>query len=123
MGLQHPQERVGKRVHELRRLRRLTQEQLGERSGLSYKFIGEIERGKGNPTIVTLASLAHALGVDVPELFGTLEKERPVEEIYAISANDLSVVREALSAAAGVLKEVGSPTSLRRPPRPRRRSG
>ena len=41
--------------------KRFTQEELAERSGLSYKFIGEIERGAGNPTIETVSQLAAAM--------------------------------------------------------------
>jgi len=59
---------VGSRIRELRRARGLTQESLGERAGLSYKFIGEVERGMANPTLDTLAGIATALDVDVPEL-------------------------------------------------------
>ncbi|MBI4680030.1 MAG: helix-turn-helix transcriptional regulator [Nitrospirae bacterium] len=28
-----------------------TQEELGEKAGLSYKFVGEIERGEVNPSL------------------------------------------------------------------------
>ena len=62
--------RVGGRVKGFRRLKGWSQEQLGERAGLSYKFIGEIERGAGNPTIDTLHAIAVALDVDITDLFG-----------------------------------------------------
>lgn len=41
---------LGKRIRTLRRLKTLTQEELGEKAGLSYKFVGEIERGEVNPS-------------------------------------------------------------------------
>ena len=66
---------VGARVKQLRQARRLTQEQLAERAGLSYKFIGEVERGRGNPTLTTLASLSEALGVSLIDLLGVLEEK------------------------------------------------
>jgi DNA-binding XRE family transcriptional regulator len=46
----------------------LTQEQLAVRAGMSQQYISDLERGKLNPTIVTLYELATALGVGVVEL-------------------------------------------------------
>ncbi|HXH05619.1 MAG TPA: helix-turn-helix domain-containing protein [Vicinamibacterales bacterium] len=98
--------RLGARLREWRRLRRLTQEALAERAGLSYKFIGEIERGRGNPTIDTLARLADALGIDVTDL---LDSERSVDTRYPpLSARDLQAVREALESVETVLEQLGA---------------
>jgi transcriptional regulator with XRE-family HTH domain len=53
-----------------RRLARLTQTQLAERSGVSQGTIAAIERGAhSNPTLETAYRLARALGVDPEELF------------------------------------------------------
>jgi transcriptional regulator with XRE-family HTH domain len=59
---------LGRRLRALRKLRGLTQERLGERARLSGKFVGEIERGVGNPSLEVLARLAAALDVDLGEL-------------------------------------------------------
>jgi transcriptional regulator with XRE-family HTH domain len=59
---------LGRRMLALRTLRALTQEQLGERAGVSGKFIGQIERGIGNPSLKTMATLAQALNVELWEL-------------------------------------------------------
>lgn len=58
----------GRRLRALRKLRNLTQEALGERAGVSGKLVGQIERGGGNPSLETIAQLAHALGIELPEL-------------------------------------------------------
>ena len=50
------------------RLANLAQEQLSERSGFSQQYLSGLERGKRNPTIVTLYELAQALGVSHEEL-------------------------------------------------------
>ena len=84
-------EQVGARLKQLRQGRRLTQEQLAERAGLSYKFVGEVERGKGNPTLTTLAALSEALGVGLIDLLG-LESEKP-----KLTARQASQVRDALA--------------------------
>ena len=47
----------------------LTQEGLGEKSGVNYKFLGGIERGVENPSLSVLLRIATGLGVDVAELF------------------------------------------------------
>lgn len=54
---------VGENCARLRMKRGLTQEQLAERSGFSQQYISDLERGKRNPTIVTLYEIAQALDV------------------------------------------------------------
>ncbi|TAN45349.1 MAG: helix-turn-helix domain-containing protein [Nitrospirae bacterium] len=61
--------KLGGRIRQLRKLRGYTQEKLDEKSGISYKFIGEIERGEVNPSLDSLASIASALNVEIRELF------------------------------------------------------
>ncbi|MBI4265992.1 MAG: helix-turn-helix transcriptional regulator [Acidobacteria bacterium] len=78
-------------MKQLRQARRLTQEQLAERAGLSYKFIGEVERGRGNPTLTTLSALSDALGVGLGDLLG-IETDRP-----RLSPRQASQVRDALA--------------------------
>lgn len=63
------QQRFGKRVRDLRRRRGWTQEQLGDRSGKHWTYIGGIERGTRNPTIVVAEAIALALGVPIADLF------------------------------------------------------
>jgi transcriptional regulator with XRE-family HTH domain len=59
---------VGRNAARLRAEAGLTQEQLAERSGLTQQYISDLERGKCNPTIVTLYELAQALGTSQVEL-------------------------------------------------------
>ena len=60
---------LGKRIQNLRQGKRLSQEQLAESAGLSLKHLGELERGRGNPTLASLESLAGAFGISLSELF------------------------------------------------------
>ncbi len=108
--------RLGARVRELRKARRLTQEQLGERAGLSYKFLGEIERGLANPTISTLANLASALDLDIGDLLVRPPAARAPAAIYTLSARDRALVREALESIEGIVErsEVTYPKRRRR---------
>lgn len=60
---------IGRRIRALRNAKGWTQEKLGVESGISYKFIGEIERGLQNPSFETLVKIAVALRVVLPDLF------------------------------------------------------
>lgn len=69
---------IGTKIRRLRKDRGLTVERLSELSGLSTGIVSQIERGKGNPSFVTLAQLAHGLGLPVGRLFPTEEHRSPV---------------------------------------------
>lgn len=53
---------VGENVRRLRLAAGMTQEQLAERSGFSQQYISDLERGRRNPTVVSLWELSQALG-------------------------------------------------------------
>jgi transcriptional regulator with XRE-family HTH domain len=53
---------VGDNVRRVRGEIGITQEQLAERSGFSQQYISDLERGRRNPTVVSLFELAQALG-------------------------------------------------------------
>lgn len=59
---------VGRNVQRIRRRKRLTQEQLAEISGFSQQYISGLEKGRRNPTIITIYELALALGVSHTDL-------------------------------------------------------
>lgn len=62
---------VGDNVRRLRKDRRLTQEQLAFEARLDLTYIGGIERGRRNPSVLVLARIAEALGAELIELFST----------------------------------------------------
>jgi len=59
---------VGDNCARLRKDKGWTQEELAERSGLSQQYLSALERGKRNPTILTIYEIAVALGVSHVEL-------------------------------------------------------
>jgi transcriptional regulator with XRE-family HTH domain len=59
---------VGDNCARLRKAKGWTQEQLAERSGLTQQYLSDLERGKRNPTIVTIYEIAQALEVSHLEL-------------------------------------------------------
>ena len=59
---------VGRNFARLRREKGLTQEEVEARSGFSQQYLSSLERGRRNPTVITLYELSHALGVSHVEL-------------------------------------------------------
>jgi transcriptional regulator with XRE-family HTH domain len=59
---------VGRNFARLRREKGLTQEEVEARSGISQQYLSSLERGRRNPTVITLFELAQALGVGHVEL-------------------------------------------------------
>jgi transcriptional regulator with XRE-family HTH domain len=58
----------GRRLRQLRKERRLTQERLAELANLSKDQISFLERGKSGTTLDTLGILAEALNVPLKDL-------------------------------------------------------
>tara|TARA_R110002167_G_scaffold254359_2_gene460570 strand:- start:19679 stop:19915 length:237 start_codon:yes stop_codon:yes gene_type:complete len=59
---------LGKRIRSLRRAAGISQERLALASGLDRAYMGRIERGEVNITIVTLYQIAQALNCSAQEL-------------------------------------------------------
>lgn len=59
----------GERVRELRKEKEISQEELADRAGVHRTYVGMIERGEKNITIVNIQKIAKALGVGIKELF------------------------------------------------------
>jgi transcriptional regulator with XRE-family HTH domain len=65
---------VGRNFGRLRRAKGLTQEEIEARSGFSQQYLSGLERGRRNPTVVTLYELARALGVSHVDLVNPDDK-------------------------------------------------
>jgi len=87
---------VGENIRSLRKSRGLSQEDLGEKADLSYKFVGEIERGTVNPSLDSLARIANALNVEVAKLF-------LYDDMLVLSGEDVIGVRAATSTLDALL--------------------
>jgi len=68
---------VGRNFERLRKEKGFTQEQFAEASGFTQQYVSDLERGRRNPTVISLFHLASALGTEPIELL------RPDEQTAA----------------------------------------
>jgi HTH-type transcriptional regulator, competence development regulator len=60
--------KFGKALADRRHRNKMTQEQLAQTSGLHANYIGDLERGERNPTLLTLLALAKGMRCRPSEL-------------------------------------------------------
>lgn len=58
----------GRNVRKYRQLRKLTQEKLAFEAEIDLTYMGGIERGKRNPSLLVMARIADALSVPLARL-------------------------------------------------------
>ena len=75
--------RLGERVRELRARRGMTRKILARDSGVSERYLAQLETGQGNASLLTVREVARALDVPVEALIG--EGEDPPELAGAIA--------------------------------------
>lgn len=62
-------DQLGRRIAELRRGRRWTQEQMAERLGVVTTYLQRIEAGRENLTVGSLVGLANVLNASLADIF------------------------------------------------------
>lgn len=73
----HPARRVlAANLRRLRVARDLSQDELAANAGIRQALVSEIEVGSANPTLNSLESIAHALGVTVGDLLAGDGKQK-----------------------------------------------
>lgn len=98
--------KVGHRFRELRKQKGLTQEELGEKCGFHFSYIGGVERAEKNISLLNIQKICDALEVEVQELFKYENKknftkisEREIllkeinEQLIELKTQDLKKVR------------------------------
>ncbi|MGZ0040525.1 helix-turn-helix domain-containing protein [Paenibacillus ottowii] len=66
---------VGARIRALRKEKGLSQESLGEKGGFHFSYIGQIERGEKNVSLINIAKIADALDVNLIQLFAYVNED------------------------------------------------
>ncbi len=98
--------RVGERVRLGRARRGMSRKVLSQASGVSERYLAELERGAGNASLLVLRQVADALGLEVAQLVGD-EPERPldlalaVHQLERLSPADLAEARRLLAERFG----------------------
>lgn len=67
---------LGKRIKQLRVEKDWSQERLGFKSNLDRTYIGGIERGERNPTILNLKKIADALEIPLSDILLKLHNKK-----------------------------------------------
>lgn len=65
--------KIGNRIAELRKERKLTREELGKTVGTSGAVVGRYERNEITPSVETAQRMAKALGISLDFLVGNIE--------------------------------------------------
>ena len=87
-----------KRLTELRKKRRISQEELAKKLGTQGPAIGRYERGVAKPTIEVAAKIAKILGVSLDYLTGNSDLEldaatlKRIQEVDKLSEEDKKMV-------------------------------
>jgi transcriptional regulator with XRE-family HTH domain len=92
-------QKFGRRVRACRLAAGLSQPELGRLARVTPKFIGEIERGSSNPSLVTMALVANALGCGLVDL---LHADKSAAYV-SLSADNARRVHDAATIIASVL--------------------
>lgn len=61
-------QQLSQRLKEVRKSKKMTQQELAEASGLHLTYVGHLELGKYHPTVFVLWKIAKALKVNISEL-------------------------------------------------------
>ena len=68
MDMESESQKLGKNLKRIRKEKGISQGDIVRSLGMDRAFISNIENGKTNPTLATIAKLAKAIGVSIGEL-------------------------------------------------------
>src|SRR5665647_1610275 len=77
---------VGAKLRDIRKNKKLSQEDLAEKSGFHYVYIGGVERGERNINLRNLERITNALDIELNELFQLSEIQISNEILKDINA-------------------------------------
>ena len=89
---------LGLRIREIRKLNKLTQEQLAEKIGIEIPSLSNIENGKNYPNSETIEKIAKGLKVEIFELFIFEHLKEPdnkkmLQELVSILENNSKLLK------------------------------
>ena len=81
---------LGRRLRELRELRRWSLRRMAKEAGVSVAAIQSIELGGGNPSLLTAVAIAEALGESVDRLIANSRQDTPEAHLGQGSLPDIT---------------------------------
>src|SRR5947209_18490641 len=93
---------VGNRVRTRRTSMGWTLREIAERSGVSSRFLSDLEAGKGNISVSRLADVARALDVPLVSLLPSEEKRQSVVALVGLRGAGKSTIGKSLAKHLGV---------------------
>lgn len=98
---------IGKNIRAYRQAKKLRQEDLAEKTGLSANYIGMVERGEKIPSLETFICIANALGVsadmllaDVLDTGYTVKDSILAEKLDKLSKDDRERIYDVIDTMA-----------------------
>ncbi|MBQ2937413.1 MAG: helix-turn-helix domain-containing protein [Clostridia bacterium] len=90
------QVKIGKFIAELRKEKNMTQQQLGDKIGVSFKTISKWENGRGMPELSLLKPLSEELGVTINEILSgeRIQSERYLDKLEENMINTIEYSEE-----------------------------
>jgi len=82
---------VGERIRNIRKQRKLSQEELGQLADLHPKYISSVERAEKNVSLESIEKIAHALKLSLEELFRNINPSSGNTDELAIRAYNLLI--------------------------------
>lgn len=61
--------KIGKKIRDIRKAKKMSQEELAHNSKTDYSYLNEIEAGKRNPSVQRIEKIAKALKISIKDLF------------------------------------------------------
>ena len=89
---------TSRKIKEYRKLRGLTQKELGDKVGVKHNTISGYENGSSEPEQDLLFKIATALDVSINDLFPRTTPETPTTDLPALSAKDEREIAKDLEA-------------------------
>ena len=97
---------IAEKISEFRKLRSLSQQELGEKLGVTGQAVSKWEKGESMPDIMLLPELAKIFGVTIDELFGnTSDKEIVYSFVGNVPWNDDGKLRIAVYSGRKLMEQ------------------
>ncbi len=105
--------RVGQKIREVRAQRGMTRQALADDSGVSLRFLAQLEAGRGNPSVMILRQIADAMSYPIDGLI-TDAPPRSVDEALIVQMLGRLTPDQAVEARHLLVKKFGHSTERAR---------